>query len=432
MAKETLKSQFVVQWITDSVADCPPPMDSDARTLSLSTMASTAVHRERDEEERTRSEQTAEPDRRATPALSVVVPTYNERKNIKRLIDRCLGAFPETPVEIVVVDDDSPDGTWRLVEDAYGEAEQVTVVRRTEESGLATAVCRGFEEADGERYAVIDADLQHPPERLNDLLEALNRPGTDVAVGSRYVEGGDIANWATRRRVVSKGAIGLAKVAVPSAWDVADPMSGFFAVEADVVDGVDLQPKGYKILLEILAVCDYEGVTEVPYVFTDRDYGESNLDGEQYLRFLEHLGTVGVSAWGLDRVVEPERAVRAAEFAAVGGVGVLVNAAVFWAATDHLGVFYLFAGVFAFLAAVQWNFAGNWLLTFDRPEGESLLSQWTRFNLVSVAGFLIYSALLAGLVDGLGVQAHAANLGAIAGASMWNFLGSESVAFKSA
>ncbi|MFC7165977.1 glycosyltransferase [Halospeciosus flavus] len=409
-------------------------MDFTHLSAPLTAAASTAVQRDKDDETTPQPDETSASaaDRRATPALSIVIPTYNERKNIERVLEQCLDAFGDTPVEIVVVDDDSPDGTWELVQQSYRDDDHVRVIRRTEESGLATAVLRGFEAADAERYAVIDADLQHPPERLTDLLAALRQPNTDVAIGSRYVDGGDIENWSRRRQIVSKGAIGLAKVAVPSAWNISDPMSGFFAVEADVVDGVDLQPRGYKILLEILATCDYDGVVEVPYVFTDRDYGESNLDGEQYLRFLEHLGMVGVTSWGLDDYVEPDRAVRAAEFCGVGALGVLVNAAVFWAATEHLGVFYLVAGVLAFLAAVQWNFAGNWFLTFDRPDDQPILSQWSRFHVVSIAGFLVYSLLLAGFVDGLGVSAQVANLGAIAGASVWNFLGSESVAFKSA
>jgi len=221
-------------------------------------------------------------------SVSIIIPTYNERENIERVVERCQAALADYRFEIVVVDDDSPDGTWQLVEDSYAETEAVRIVRRTTESGLATAVSRGFDEASFELCAVIDADLQHPPEKLPELVAAFD-DGADIAIGSRHVPGGGVENWSTFRRVVSRGAMTIAKLALPPTRAIADPMSGFFAVRRAILDDVTLAPTGYKILLEILMKCDYHRVAEVPYVFTERERGESKLSAGEYIDFLRHV-----------------------------------------------------------------------------------------------------------------------------------------------
>lgn len=221
-------------------------------------------------------------------SVSIIIPTYNERENIERVVDRCRAALEGYRFEIVVVDDDSPDETWRLVADTYDGAETVRVVRRTEESGLASAVSRGFDEATAELCAVIDADLQHPPERLPELIAAFDT-GADVVIGSRHVAGGGVENWSLARRIVSRGAMAIAKLALPPTRSIADPMSGFFAIRRGIIDGVALAPTGYKILLEVLLKCEYDRIAEVPYVFTERERGESKLTAEEYLGFLNHV-----------------------------------------------------------------------------------------------------------------------------------------------
>lgn len=220
--------------------------------------------------------------------VTVILPTYNEAENVETAIDRCRAALAAHTAEILVVDDDSPDRTWQLVRTAYTNARDVRVVRRVGERGLASAVSRGFEEASHQVCAVMDADLQHPPEKLPDLLAAFD-DDVDLVVGSRYRQGGGIENWPTWRRVVSRGAGLVAKALLPSARGIADPLSGFFAVRRRVVHGVELSPTGYKILLEILATCEYDGVREVPYVFSERERGESKLTAEEYRNFLEHV-----------------------------------------------------------------------------------------------------------------------------------------------
>jgi dolichol-phosphate mannosyltransferase len=222
--------------------------------------------------------------------VSVIIPTYNEAANIVRVVDRCLSAISGYRCEVIVVDDNSPDGTWRLVEEQYAGDDRVRVVRRTGDRGLATAVSRGFREASNEYCAVIDADLQHPPEKLPELIEALDSdPAVDVAIGSRHIANGGIENWSRARRIVSRGATVLARLGIPRVRSVSDPLSGFFAVRRSVIDDVALDPTGYKILLEILARCDCNRVAEVPYVFREREYGDSKLDGGEYVNFLKHI-----------------------------------------------------------------------------------------------------------------------------------------------
>lgn len=362
--------------------------------------------------------------------MTVIIPTYNERENIKQIIARCLDALHDEPfeTEILVVDDDSPDRTWEVAREAFALEDNVRVIRRQDvEPGLAQSVTDGFHEAEQEYCAVIDADLQHPPEKLRELFGALE-DGADIAIGSRHIDGGGIENWSATRKVISKGATLVAKTALPDARDLSDPMSGFFAVRRDVVDDVELDARGYKILLEVIAKGDYETITEVPYVFSERERGESNLTADEYQNFLEHLGSLAVTSYGLDSRVDPWRAVRAAEFSAIGAIGTVVNMAVFAIMTLLFSTHYLTAGVVAFLVAVNWNFVGNWLITFNRPR-EDILGQYKRFHLVSIGGFVIYTVTLSGLVIA-GAPELVANAVAILAGALLNFVGSDDYAFS--
>lgn len=226
--------------------------------------------------------------------ISVVVPTYNERENLAPLVRNCRGALAEHESEVIVVDDDSPDRTWSVARRAFGDENDVRVLRRKDERGLATAVLEGFDHARYGNLAVIDADFQHPPERLPDLASALSH--ADIAVGSRYLDGGDIENWSRRRQAISYGATTATRALIPDARDLSDPMSGFFGVREELLEGVSLDPTGYKILLEILTKCEAERVVEVPYTFTDRREGESKTSPEEYAKFLNHLTACSVQS----------------------------------------------------------------------------------------------------------------------------------------
>jgi dolichol-phosphate mannosyltransferase len=227
----------------------------------------------------------------------VILPTYEEHRTICSVIEAARSVLDSRDYEIVVVDDSPTTRTVDVVHDAYHHDARVDWLHR-QGDGLASAVLEGFDCAEGDRYVVLDADGQHPPRRVANLLYRLDA-GADLAVCSRHVEGGQVAgDWPTHRRLISQGAEALAQLAVPTARKLSDPMSGYFAVEADVVDPVRerLRPSGYKILLELVARCPIREIAEVPYTFEERDEGASNLGPREYARYAQHLARLTVPA----------------------------------------------------------------------------------------------------------------------------------------
>ncbi len=218
--------------------------------------------------------------------ISVILPTYNEKDNIEEVVERIYDTLKEDK-EVFVVDDDSPDETWKVAQDLSGRYKNLFVIRRKKNRGLAKSVVRGFDESDGEKIVVMDADLQHPPEKLTEIVEALE--GNDIVVGSRKVEGGEVENWPWYRKLVSVGAEALARLFLSDVKDVNDILSGFFGVNREVVENVKFNPLGYKILLEVLVKGDYSTVKEVPYTFKDRETGSSSLGFRQYCTYTRHV-----------------------------------------------------------------------------------------------------------------------------------------------
>lgn len=204
--------------------------------------------------------------KQATDSVSVIIPTYNERESIDATLDRCSKVLKATEYEyeLIVIDDDSPDRTWEFVKETYRNDSHVRVLRQTEHKGLAPSIIAGFRAASMNSLVVIDGDLQHPSEKILELLAALET-GADLAIGSRYIQRGGAENWSRFRRFVGKGTTELVKLAVPAARDVSDPMSGLFAVRRSVIEDVYIEPQGYKILIEILSRCEINRIVEVPY-----------------------------------------------------------------------------------------------------------------------------------------------------------------------
>lgn len=215
--------------------------------------------------------------------LSVIVPTYNESENIKPLIESIDEALEHKDYEIVIVDDNSPDGTAAIVESISGSY-QVKLLTRQGKLGLASAVVKGIDKAEGDIIGVIDADLQHPPELLAQLAEAVTE-GNDIAIASRYIQGGGIEKWSLLRKIASRGAILLARPLTK----VKDPVSGCFVLRKEVVTGIEYKPTGFKILLEILVKGKYKTIKEIPYIFNEREKGKSKLELAEYTRYLKLL-----------------------------------------------------------------------------------------------------------------------------------------------
>jgi dolichol-phosphate mannosyltransferase len=223
------------------------------------------------------------------PLVSIVVPTFNEVSTIGELLGQLSASLPPgVPSEIVVVDDDSPDGTSRAVTDyaeRRGEVAQpsVRLIVRRDERGLGTAIVRGIEESRGRYVVVMDADLSHPPSVVPQLLEPLLNGKCDLVVASRNARGGAVVGWPLTRRLTSWGAT---KIAKGIGLGVEDPMSGFFAFDRRIIKGVQFYAVGFKILPEILAKARGIRVEEIPFIFVNRKTGTSKLGAMVIINYL--------------------------------------------------------------------------------------------------------------------------------------------------
>eukprot|EP00127_Corallochytrium_limacisporum_P000864 Clim_evm7s28 gene=Clim_evmTU7s28 len=221
--------------------------------------------------------------------VTVVIPTYEEAGNIPKLTQEIFESVREAGLttELLIIDDNSQDGTTEVCEKLRSEGYNIRLVTRTSERGLSSAVLRGFREAAYDTLLVMDADRSHPPARIPDLVRPIVDGRAEFAVGSRYTEGGGVAkDWPLYRRIVSKGAT---LVAWPLAHST-DPMSGFFCTRKDQWRKArDLNPIGFKILLELMVKSGAEVIEDVPFVFQDRTVGESKLKAKVYVQYIRHL-----------------------------------------------------------------------------------------------------------------------------------------------
>ncbi|QIG79096.1 glycosyltransferase [Stakelama tenebrarum] len=349
--------------------------------------------------------------------LAVVIPTFNERANVPVLIERLDAALEGWQWEAIFVDDNSPDGTADAARELARVDPRVRVIQRIGRRGLSSACIEGMCATAAPCVAVIDGDLQHDETLLPQMLKALHAdPQLDVAIGSRFVEGGGTGEWDRDRVAKSAFATGL------SHWllkhDLTDPMSGFFMIRTDIVRRLvpRLSGIGFKILLDIMTASPRPlKFVELPYVFRVRELGESKLD---YVVALEYLIALYDRSFG--RYIP----VRFAMFSAVGGAGALVHMAVLWPLFRGLGVGFVWSTIVATLVALTFNFFLNNALTYRdrrlRGAGE-LLSGWVSFAAVCGVGAVANVGVAAFLHDvEHGFWALSALAGIAVGA-VWNF-----------
>jgi dolichol-phosphate mannosyltransferase len=223
--------------------------------------------------------------------VSIIIPTFNERGNIEKLIPEVFKSCKRlgTDIEIIIVDDNSPDGTGKLAEQ-LSKKYCVKVIHRKGKLGLASAVILGFSKSDTEIVGVMDADLSHPPEIIPKLIRPILEGQAECVVGSRYIPGGGVEVWPFHRKLISKMATLMAFPLTP----VKDPMSGLFFIRRGALTGIKLNAKGYKIGLEVLVKANYASVCEVPYVFRNRIVGKSKLTISEYLHYIRNLFVLGI------------------------------------------------------------------------------------------------------------------------------------------
>lgn len=336
------------------------------------------------------------------PRQSIVIPTYNERDNVQALLDRLAAVLPAQRTEIIFVDD-STDDTPAVIEACAVDCPIPVTVhhRNTPSGGLGGAVVEGFRLARGEWVVVMDGDLQHPPETVAELVDSGIRDGADVVVASRYVAGGRSDGLAGRyRHLVSRGSTLITKLFFyTSLTQVSDPLSGFFAVRRSSLDIDDLQPEGYKILLEYLVRNRPGRVVEVPFTFEARLAGDSKASLAEGLRFVRHLGLLRFG----------EGRLRMFAFALVGLSGLIPNAFALWQLTSLTGMHYVPAAIIATQVAIGWNLALTERL-FRRRRHRSPASRMLRFFLLNNADLVLRVPALALLVDQLGVNYLVANV----------------------
>ena len=351
-----------------------------------------------------------------------MIPTFNERRNIAELVAQLTALLdPELSddYELIVVDDDSPDRTWEAAAELTAKYPKLRVMRRETERGLSTAVIRGWQVARGEVLAVIDADLQHPPEVTVSLWREISK-GADLAVGSRHIEGGGVSDWSLLRRLLSRGAQLLGLILLPGVLGrVSDPMSGYFMIRRAAIAEAAMHPLGYKILVEVIGRGRVRWIAEVGYVFRERSVGESKVTWRVYVDYLRHLVRLRLSAPSTTRFIR---------FALVGASGVLVDMAFLFLLSDPraLGFGLTRSKVVAAELAIINNFLWNDAWTFRDLVGDQRglrhkLRRLLKFNAVCGIGLVLNVLLLNLQFNVFHINRYVANLVAIAVVTAWNY-----------
>jgi dolichol-phosphate mannosyltransferase len=220
------------------------------------------------------------------PELSIVIPTFNERERIAELVESVFAVYRGAGIhgELIIVDDNSPDGTGAIADDLATRF-RIQVVHRPGKQGLGSAVMAGFRVAQGPIVGVMDADFSHPPDVLPRLLVHMRNTEADAVVASRYIAGGAAQNWPMVRLAMSRFACVLAWPLTP----VRDATSGFFLIRRPIIEGAQIRAGGFKILLELLMRSPVRTVTEVPYVFVDRTTGKSKMSTREAMGYFTQL-----------------------------------------------------------------------------------------------------------------------------------------------
>lgn len=313
------------------------------------------------------------------PQLSVVIPTYNEKQNIRPLVAVIREVLEGIDWEIIVVDDDSPDMTYSEVRAVASEEPRVRCLRRVGRRGLSSAVIEGTLVAGAEIVAVMDADFQHDERLLPVMFALIQSEGADLVVGSRYTEGGGVGEWQKSRQRMSDMATRISMLLVKN--QTTDPMSGFFMVRQHVIRTsiYDYSQQGYKVLLDILSSSTEPlNVIDVPYVFRNRREGDSKIS----IMVLAEFAFLLIEKFS--RGLIPPRFVL---FVAVGGIGVLVHIGIL-NLIGLFGVSFITAQIAAIGGAMLFNFALNNEFTYRdlRLRGSAAVTGLLIFMIVCSVG----------------------------------------------
>jgi len=355
--------------------------------------------------------------------LTVIIPTFKEEANIRNIITEVDAVFKQNNLngEILVVDDNSPDGTILIVNEIKKQMVNVNIFVRLADHGLSQSVAEGFFHASSDIFIVIDADLSHPPSLIPVMYSEI-MDGNDIVIGSRYMEGGGIKKWPIKRRIISLGATFLGRLLFP---DITDPVSGFFAIRKSVVIRAPLKPRGYKILLEVLGKGEWKKDKEIPFEFVDREIGSSKLKLKTIIEYLLQVIDIALFSFSHPQSAAWKEWKKIFKFGLVGISGILVNMSVLWYLTEFVGLYYLVSSLFAIELSIINNFIWNDLWTFKSGvlhKRSSRLQRLITFHVISVGGLVINWGVLYLLTSVVGVYYLIANLIGILLAFGWNFM----------
>lgn len=357
-----------------------------------------------------------------TVDVSVVLPTFNEALSLPHLIPRIHDVLQSAGLygEVIVVDDDSPDGTAEVAR-RLTASYRVRTVKRTSERGLATAVLAGFELSQAEVCVVMDADGSHPVEVLPQMVAMILRDEADVVVGSRRVEGGGSQDWPWFSRIKSRLAALLAR----GLSGMTDPTTGFMAVRRSLLRGVHLDPLGWKIVLEVVVKTAPARLEEIPIVFSGRIHGESKQNLSVFWEYVRHCARL--YHYRIPSVME------FVKFCIVGGLGVFVDLAAVVVLKELAGLDTRFCATGGFLAAVTSNYLLNRYWTFKDAVYTPFWRSYGTYVVMNVFGLLVRLLTVHVLMTVAGLDSGywyiVTNLAGIALATLVNFAGVKYFAF---
>ena len=372
--------------------------------------------------------------------VSIIIPTYNESENIINILHSIKEIIPKNILtQTIVVDDNSPDGTGKLVEDYLKNVKKmadhtIEIIHRKAKNGLGSAILNGIQQAKGDTIVVMDCDFSHPPQIIPKLVESIKKYQYDIAVASRYIKGGKIQGWSQKRKLMSKFATLIAKKGL--GVNTKDPMSGFFAFKRSIIKELNFDAIGYKILLEIIVKTKGVNIKEIPYTFQDREFGSSKLGIKTILDYYK-------SVWKLYRYGKPlekqeKRASvkflsKAGRFYTVGASGFIVNYLIsLFFTSGGYDMWYLHATVIGIFASITSNFVLNKIWTFgDRDfKIKKTISQYGKFAMFSSLGALVQLGMVYFLVDGNSIAYPLALIIAVITAAFGNFILNKKWTFK--
>ena len=372
--------------------------------------------------------------------VSIIIPTYNESENIIQVLKSIGEHLPEDiAVEAIVVDDNSPDGTGKIVDDYINDEQNkieytVDIIHRKTKSGLSSAILGGIEHSSGETIVVMDSDFSHPPKIIPRLIEEIKISKCDIVIASRFVTGGAIKGWSIKRKLISKTAKGIAKAGL--GVNESDPMSGFFAFRRKILEGIKLDAIGYKVLLEILVKTKDVKIKEIPYTFTNRTLGSSKLDSStmlDYVRAVWKLYRYGKDIEQKESNSSAHFVSKAARFYPVGASGFFVNYLISLLFVDVVAnLWYVQANIAGITVSIITNFFLNKIWTFEDRNfnAKKTVTQLGKFFGFSSLGGLVQVGIVFALKESYGIEYPIALILGVLVAAFGNFILNKKFTFK--